>query len=335
MKRNFSSQRANALLRISLGSILKQSLASKDVDPPPNASTPDSGTTNLATQPSTSPSLQTQAPIQRPQPASAEAGAFSLPPTFQQRRFNWSYALIAGGVLSASGAGFAILFKKAVLPRLKAWIRSVATEADPSEKEEKSSKTLAEETAEAAKAAVSAASLVATTKRKYFEAFMGRIDMQVKDMKTMNEVIRKLEKAREQDRLIEDSSHSATMNGTTNNSWITSQVRQTDTTPYQVKSTGTLVWAPKIRAPASARIFVILKGDGRSFNGMMFREIHQLAGLCSLRFATVTFGSGFRRSRVPVCELLHETLVQVSGGAVYQFFGRSRMKMSTSSSGIV
>ncbi|KAL0904860.1 hypothetical protein M5K25_027019 [Dendrobium thyrsiflorum] len=56
--------------------------------------------------------------------------------------------------------------------------------------------------------------------------------------------------------------------------------------------------------------------------------------------------SGFRRSRVPVCELLQETLaqllvshsccsVQVSGGAVYQFFGRSRMKMSTSSSGIV
>ncbi|KAL0925255.1 hypothetical protein M5K25_003574 [Dendrobium thyrsiflorum] len=45
--------------------------------------------------------------------------------------------------------------------------------------------------------------------------------------------------------------------------------------------------------------------------------------------------AGFRRSRVPVCELLHETLVQVSGGAVYQFFGRSRMKMSTSSSGIV
>ncbi|KAH0466752.1 hypothetical protein IEQ34_003990 [Dendrobium chrysotoxum] len=235
-------------------------------DPPPNASTPDSGATNLATQPRTSPSLQTQASIQRPQPASAEAGAVSLPPTFQQSRFNWSHALIAGGVLSASGAGFAVLFKKAVLPRLKAWIRSVAAEGDPSKKEEKSSKTLAEETAEAAEAAVKAAALVATTsqellnskneERKYFEAFMGMIDVQVKEMKTMNEVIRKLEKAREQDRLIENSSQSATMNGTTNNSWITSQVRQTDTTPYQVKSTGTPVsdYGTALQSLASASV---------------------------------------------------------------------------------
>lgn len=65
----------------------------------------------VATQQRTSPNLQPQAPIQTPQPTSAQTGAVSLPQTFPQRRFNWSYALVAIGVLSASGAGTAVLFK--------------------------------------------------------------------------------------------------------------------------------------------------------------------------------------------------------------------------------
>ncbi|XP_020600295.1 peroxisomal membrane protein PEX14-like isoform X2 [Phalaenopsis equestris] len=215
-------------------------------DPPPNATASDSGATNLATQPRTTLNLQPEAAIQ---PLPVQAGVVPLSTTFHQRRFNWSYALFAIGVLSASGAGTAVLFKKVVLPRLKAWIRKVTAEDDASEKEDKSSKSLAEETAEAAKAAASAAAIVATASqellnsknedRKYFEAFMGMIEVQVKEIKTMNEAIRKLEKTREQDRLIEEYFQSALANGTTNNSWNSSQVHQTDTTPNHVKVNGT------------------------------------------------------------------------------------------------
>lgn len=42
---------------------------------------------------------------------------------------------------------------------------------------------------------------------------MGMVDVQVKEMKTMNEAIRNLEKAREQEKLIEEYAQSATANG--------------------------------------------------------------------------------------------------------------------------
>lgn len=51
--------------------------------------------------------------------------------------------------------------QNAVVPRLKSWIRKVATEEDDSEKKDNSKPTLAEEAAAAAKAAAVAAADVA------------------------------------------------------------------------------------------------------------------------------------------------------------------------------
>ncbi|XP_020573088.1 peroxisomal membrane protein PEX14 [Phalaenopsis equestris] len=217
-------------------------------DPSPNATITETVATSQATQMRTSASLQPQTSVQPHPPAAANVGAASLVPTYQKPRFNWSHALIAIGVLSASGAGSAVLFKvKVVLPRLKAWIRRVAVEDTGSVKEDKASKSLAAETAEAVKAAASAAATVATASqellnsknedRKYFEALMGMIDVQVKEMKYMSGAIQKLEKEREQQKLINEYAQYATTNGTSNNSWKSSQVNQTDS---QVKVNGTL-----------------------------------------------------------------------------------------------
>ncbi|KAG0461536.1 hypothetical protein HPP92_021833 [Vanilla planifolia] len=217
-------------------------------DPPPNSTAADTVAANQVTEPKASASLQAQAPLQPSHPAASQVGAVSLAPISQRTGLNWSHALLAVGLLSASGAGTAMLFKKAVLPRVKAWIRKVAIENNVSVKED-TNKSLAEETAEAAKAAASAAALVATAsqellnsknqERKYFEAFMGMIDVQVKEMKSMSDAIQRLEKAKEQDKLVTEYAQYATANGTTNNSWRTSQVTQTDSLLNQVKVNGT------------------------------------------------------------------------------------------------
>ncbi|URE43269.1 Peroxisomal membrane anchor protein (Pex14p) conserved region [Musa troglodytarum] len=97
-----------------------------------------------------------------------------------------AYTTGPAGVLASSGVGTALLFKKMVVPRLKAWIRKVVEEESESGEDKLDSK-LAEEAAEAAKTAAAAAA-VAKAKRKYFEAFMGALDVQVKEMKSMGSV---------------------------------------------------------------------------------------------------------------------------------------------------
>ncbi|KAG0462989.1 hypothetical protein HPP92_021465 [Vanilla planifolia] len=215
-------------------------------DPPPNSTAADTVAANQ--EPKASASLQAQAPFNLRILQLLKLELFLWLQFTERTGLNWSHALLAVGLLSASGAGTAMLFKKAVLPRVKAWIRKVAIENNVSVKED-TNKSLAEETAEAAKAAASAAALVATAsqellnsknqERKYFEAFMGMIDVQVKEMKSMSDAIQRLEKAKEQDKLVTEYAQYATANGTTNNSWRTSQVTQTDSLLNQVKVNGT------------------------------------------------------------------------------------------------
>ncbi|XP_008782461.1 peroxisomal membrane protein PEX14-like isoform X2 [Phoenix dactylifera] len=211
-------------------------------DPPPNAANVEAATTNQAVQPKSSTTLQPQASVQTPQPAAAPASGVLVSPSLQQSKFHWSHALLATGVLAATGAGTAVVFKNVVVPKLKSWIRKVVAEESESDKEDKQSSRLAEEAAEAAKAAASSAAVVAEAsqellnakheERKYFEAFMVALDVQVKEMKSMGDAIRKLESTREnsfsQEKLIEEYIQSTVGNGPVNNSWRTSQVNQPD-----------------------------------------------------------------------------------------------------------
>ncbi|URE45994.1 Peroxisomal membrane anchor protein (Pex14p) conserved region [Musa troglodytarum] len=124
------------------------------------------------------------------------------------------------------------ILQKMVVPRLKAWIRKVVEEESESGEDKLDSK-LAEEAAEAAKTAAAAAAAVAkasqellstkSEERKYFEAFMGALDVQVKEMKSMGDAIRRLESRRDEDKLIQENIHSTNGNGSVNNAWRTSQ----------------------------------------------------------------------------------------------------------------
>lgn len=201
-------------------------------DPPSNAATGEAYTTGPAMQQKSSTTMQHQDLVQTPQPAAAPANIVSVAPTQQLPKFRWSHALLAAGVLASSGVGTALLFKKMVVPRLKAWIRKVVEEESESGEDKLDSK-LAEEAAEAAKTAAAAAATVAkasqellgtkSEERKYFEAFMGALDVQVKEMKSMGDAIRRLESRRDEYKLIQENIHSTNGNGSVNNAWRTSQ----------------------------------------------------------------------------------------------------------------
>ncbi|CAL9199346.1 peroxisomal membrane protein PEX14 isoform X1 [Musa acuminata AAA Group] len=201
-------------------------------DPPSNAATGEAYTTGPAMQQKSSTTVQHQDLVQTPQPAAAPANIVSVAPTQQLPKFRWSHALLAAGVLASSGVGTALLFKKMVVPRLKAWIRKVVEEESESGEDKLDSK-LAEEAAEAAKTAATAAATVAkasqellgtkSEERKYFEAFMGALDVQVKEMKSMGDAIRRLESRRDEYKLIQENIHSTNGNGSVNNAWRTSQ----------------------------------------------------------------------------------------------------------------
>ncbi|KAI4343757.1 hypothetical protein L6164_011066 [Bauhinia variegata] len=152
-----------------------------------------------------SPNLQQQAQPQTLQPGvSASTGATTSLVALSRSRFHWSHALIAIGILAASGAGTAVLIKKSVLPWLKSWIRKVVLEQDNDQLKKIDSKpTSEEEAAQAAKAAAAAAADVAkatqqmltskSEERQYFEEFSGLLDKQVQEMKSMTNAIRRLE----------------------------------------------------------------------------------------------------------------------------------------------
>ncbi|XP_026404971.1 peroxisomal membrane protein PEX14-like isoform X2 [Papaver somniferum] len=175
-------------------------------DPPPPATTTPAAIPNKDGQSTLPINSQPQVQAQAPQPAvPPPSGVVSK----MRARFHWSHAILAIGFLAASGAGTALVFKNAVVPRLKSWIRKVVLEEDGDDSLEKNTlkPNPAEEAAAAAKAAAAAASDVAKAsqemlnskleERKYQEAFMNMMDVQLGEMKNMSNAIRKLESSRE------------------------------------------------------------------------------------------------------------------------------------------
>ncbi|KAL2321841.1 hypothetical protein Fmac_026220 [Flemingia macrophylla] len=151
-----------------------------------------------------SPNIQQQSQQQTLQPSLPAAGVNTYTGTLSRSRFHWSHALIAVGLLAASGAGTAIIFKNSILPRLKSWVRKVVLDNDDEQLKKTDNKpTLMEEAAQAAKSAAAAAADVAKTsqemlaskaeERKYFVEVVGLLDKQVQEMKLMTNAIRRLE----------------------------------------------------------------------------------------------------------------------------------------------
>jgi len=145
--------------------------------------------------------IQSQTPVQTMQSVAA-----APPSTISsvRSRFHWSHAVFAVGILAVSGAGTAVLIKNSIVPRLKSWIRKVVLEEENDLVKKIDSKpSLAEEAAAAAKAAAAAAADVAKAsqemlnsrneERKYFEEFTNLLDVQVREMKSMTNAIRKLD----------------------------------------------------------------------------------------------------------------------------------------------
>ncbi|XP_042392875.1 peroxisomal membrane protein PEX14-like isoform X3 [Zingiber officinale] len=118
------------------------------------------------TQP-TSVTLQPQVPYQ----ISKQSPSIPSPTTsFHQLKFHWSQAIFVLGLLAASGAGMAVLFKKMFVPKLKAWVRKVVAEKNDFKLINRSKANVAEEAAEAAKAAASAAAVVAVASQEFVNA---------------------------------------------------------------------------------------------------------------------------------------------------------------------
>ncbi|XP_074316902.1 peroxisomal membrane protein PEX14 isoform X2 [Silene latifolia] len=142
-----------------------------------------------------------QAPVQLMQPvAAAPPGVMST----MTRRFHWSHAVLAIGLLAMSGAGTVVVLKNSVIPRLKSWIRRVVLDEEESVEGKSVRKpTLAEEATAAAKAAAAAAADVAKAsqemlltkqeEKKCFAEFMSLLDVQIHEMRTVRNAISKLE----------------------------------------------------------------------------------------------------------------------------------------------
>ncbi|PHT79716.1 Peroxisomal membrane protein PEX14 [Capsicum annuum] len=142
-----------------------------------------------------------QAALQNLQSASAPSN--SMTKAGYLSHFRWTHAVIAIGLLAASGAGTAVLFKKSIIPRLKSWIRKVVMDEEDEKGIVKGKPSLAEEAAVAAKAAAAAAADVArasqemlaskSDEKRYFEELTSLLNYQVREMKSMTNAIEKLE----------------------------------------------------------------------------------------------------------------------------------------------
>ncbi|KDP31101.1 hypothetical protein JCGZ_11477 [Jatropha curcas] len=171
-------------------------------DSPPSTQ---ANVTNQDAQVRSTSNVQPPAQTQVLQPAAAApTGTVSSVATLARSRFQWYHAVLAVGLLAASGAGTAVLIKNAIVPRLKLWIRKVVLEEEEDSMKKVNAKpSLAEEAAAAAKSAAAAAADVAkasqeilnskSEEKRYFEEFMNLLDLQVQEMKSMSMAIHKLE----------------------------------------------------------------------------------------------------------------------------------------------
>ncbi|XP_027916898.1 peroxisomal membrane protein PEX14 isoform X1 [Vigna unguiculata] len=188
----------------------KKGLTKEEIDEafrrvPDSAPTVQTGGVNQDGQLKSSSNNQQQTQLKTLQPVSpASTGVNTSSGTLPRSRFHWSHALIAVGLLAASGAGTAIIIKKSLLPRLKSWIRKVVLDNDDEELKKSDDKpTLMEEAAQAAKSAAAAAAEVAKVsqeilaskgeERRYFVDVVSLLDKQVQEMKSMTNAIRRLE----------------------------------------------------------------------------------------------------------------------------------------------
>ncbi|XP_011623643.1 peroxisomal membrane protein PEX14 isoform X2 [Amborella trichopoda] len=178
-------------------------------DPPSNASTTQVATSTQG-QLQSALTVQPQPPVHTLQPAAVTTMTV---PTPQKSGFQWSHIALAVGLFAASGACTGLLFKNAVVPRLKSWIRKVVSEEDELEKKDQLKPRPIDEAAAAAKAAAAAAAEVARASQemlhakneegKYFEAFTKLLEVQVEEMKTMRNTICNLEGIRENPRVLD------------------------------------------------------------------------------------------------------------------------------------
>ncbi|KAK7330486.1 hypothetical protein VNO77_24681 [Canavalia gladiata] len=207
----------------------KKGLTKEEIDEafqrvPDSAPTVQTTGVNQDGQLKSSPSIQQQAQQQPLQPGlPASAGVNTSSGTLSRSRFHWSHALIAIGLLAASGAGTAVIIKNSILPRLKSWIRKVVSEEDDEQLKKTDQKpTLVEEAAQAAKSAAAAAADVAKAsqemlaskgeERRYFVEVVTLLDKQVQEMKSMTNALRRLE-GQEDLRVSQTSSKQLVVNG--------------------------------------------------------------------------------------------------------------------------
>ncbi|KAK8471332.1 hypothetical protein PHAVU_003G200200 [Phaseolus vulgaris] len=207
----------------------KKGLTKEEIDEafrrvPDSAPTVQTGGVNQDGQLKSSSNNQQQTQQKTLQPISpASTGVNTSSGTLPHSRFHWSHALIAVGLLAASGAGTAIIIKKSFLPRLKSWIRKVVLDNDDEQLKKTDDKpTLMEEAAQAAKSAAAAAAEVAKVsqeilaskgeERRYFVEVVSLLDVQVQEMKSMTNAIRRLE-GQEDLRISQTSSKQLIVNG--------------------------------------------------------------------------------------------------------------------------
>lgn len=175
-------------------------------DPPSNESPAKTTVQSQDTQSSPPSAVQTLPPVQTLQHTMAPPVTTATAPLVQPTHFHWTHMLFAVGLLTATGAGAGVLFKNAVIPRLKAWIRQVIYEVDESEQKKALEPSPAAEAAAAAKAAAMAASEVANVSRelvksriedrKYFEGLVRSMEGQIEEMKSMKSTIQYIQSSR-------------------------------------------------------------------------------------------------------------------------------------------
>ncbi|KAI3454501.1 hypothetical protein Pfo_011164 [Paulownia fortunei] len=173
-------------------------------DPTPAVTTTQSVVTNQDGQIQSSSNVQQQPSAQVLQPTPVgPVSSNSKMGTLSQ--FHWYHAILAVGFLAVSGAGTAVFFKNAMVPRFKSWIRKVVLEEDEEGlmKKNNAKPSIAEEAAAAAKAAAAAAADVArasqemlmtkSEEKRCFEELINMLNVQVHEMKSMSNAIQKLE----------------------------------------------------------------------------------------------------------------------------------------------
>ncbi|KAL7161641.1 hypothetical protein ACSBR2_042167 [Camellia fascicularis] len=182
-------------------------------DPPQNVSSVQPAGTNQDGQMKPLSNVQPQVSTQTLQPSTAApAGVVSKVGTVKQSRFRWFHAVFAVGLLALCG----VLFKNAIVGKLKSWICKAVFKVKESAKQPSSKPSLEQEAAAAAKAAAAAAEAAAAAKaaaaaaadvarasqemliskteeKKLFKELMNLIALQVQEMKSTSNAIQKLE----------------------------------------------------------------------------------------------------------------------------------------------